>query len=815
MQYQIMFACLRRCMLALLGVFVFLLSARAQKIQGKVLDTEGAPVAGATVLLQKDVDSSLVKGLVTDKAGDYSFEGISAGSYRIAVSSATYRTLYSPTFSFGSGENKTMETLRFTQKEVQLSNVTVTAQKPLYEQKMDRLVVNIASSVTGVGSTALDVLERSPGVIVDRQNNSLSMNGKDGVVVMINGRISRMPLNAVVQMLSGMSSSNIEKIELITTPPSNYEAEGNAGYINIVLKENTLFGTNGTYSATVGYGMGPVASGSVNFNHRGGKANLFGDYSISYNGQEQEFRFYRKVMQGTTPVESYIVSDRDPGTTVNNARLGLDYQLGKKTVVGVLGSFFSRHWTMEAFNESNILRNEKLDTLVHVVNDEINDLQNYSVNLNLLHNFREGERLSMDLDYIYYKSDNPVDYINTYYNGSGLLLYSEQMRSGKETPIKFLVGSADYARKLGKKVDLETGVKGSVSQFVNDVTVENLMPTGWVPDKEFTTSYDLDESILAAYSSFSFAFSEKNSAKLGLRYEYTNSLLSTPTQKGVVDREYGNLFPTAFFSHKFNDKHSLNLAYNRRITRPTFNDMAPFVIFVDPNTFFSGNPSLQPAISDGGKIDYLYKSFILTLSYTYEDNPITNFSPNVDPATNKQTLAAENQKSRQIANVMVSLPFTFTKWWSQQLYLIGIAQQLDAVYKGDPVVLKEKTFVGRTVQSFKLPKELSFEVSAFYRSAGLFGMYKSKSFGALDLGVQKKFPKIKSNLRLAYDNVLNSLQFKPSINLPEQNLVVSGQLRFSSPTVRLTYTHNFGNDKLKGNRQRDSGAEERERVQTN
>jgi hypothetical protein len=802
-------------MLAFLSVFVVLITARAQKIQGKVLDTEGSPVAGATILLQKQADSSMVKGSVTDKAGGYSFEGIATGTYRVAASAATYRAVYSPDFSLSGAENKTIEPLRFTEKEVQLNNVTVTAQKPLYEQRMDRMVINLASSVTGVGSTALDVLERSPGVIVDRQNNALSMNGKDGVVVMINGRISRMPMSAVVQMLSGMSSSNIEKIELITTPPSNYEAEGNAGYINIVLKVNTLFGTNGTYSATAGYGMGPVGSGSVNFNHRGGKANLFGDFSLSYNGQEQEFRFYRKVMQGTTPVETYIDSDRDPGTTVGNARLGLDYQLSKKTVVGILGTYFNRHWTMEAFNESNILKSGKLDTVVHVVNDEINDLQNYSANLNLLHNFREGERLTADLDYIRYRSDNPVDYINTYYDGSGLLLYSEQMRSGKQTPITFWVGSTDYSRKLSKKADLEAGLKASASQFVNDVTVENLTPTGWVPDKDFTTSYDLDESILAAYSSFSINFNEKNSAKLGLRYEYTNSLLSTPTQKGVVDREYGNLFPTAFFAHKFNDKHSLNLAYNRRITRPTFNDMAPFVIFVDPNTFFSGNPSLQPSISDGGKIDYMYKSFILSLSYTYEDNPITNFSPNVDPATNKQTLAAENQKSRQVVNVMLSIPFTFTKWWSQQLYLIGTATELDAVYKGDPVLLKQKNFMGRTVQSFKLPKELSFEVSAFYRSAGLFGIYKSKDFGALDLGMQKKFPKIRSSLRLAYDNVLNSLQFKPSIDLPEQNLVVSGHLRFSAPTVRLTYTHNFGNDKLKGNRQRNSGAEERERVQTN
>jgi hypothetical protein len=786
------------------------------KIQGIVVDINDKPLLNANVLLLNATDSALVKGAVTDKEGQYIFQNVQPGRYLVASSFTGLKQVYSSTFTYENKNDVNLVALQLAEKEKGLATVTVTGKKPLFEQKLDRMVINIASSVTGVGSTALDVLERSPGIIVDRQNNALSMNGKDGVVVMINDKITRMPISAVVQMLASMSSSNIERIELITTPPAKYDAEGNAGYINIVLKVNTQLGTNGSYSLTPGYGNGWLLSAAGNFNHRTNKINLFGDASFSRNATGQEFDFYRKVLRQSESVETYITSVRDPVVLFTNWRLGLDYQLNKKTVLGVLTYGFDRRWSMDAFNKSQIFLDGHLDTIVHITNTEIHNLHNYSFNFNMLHNFNENEHISLDADYIYYKDHNPVDYLNEYFDGNGVPLFSQQTKSGKETPIKFWVSNADYFKKLGRKVNMEAGVKGTASKFINEVSVQNLEQGTWEADPSLTASYDLHETILAAYSSFSITFNEKNTAKVGLRYEHTNSVLNSVDQKGIVDRQYGNFFPTAYYSHKINDKNSLNFSYSRRITRPTFNDMAPFVIFVDPNTFFSGNPSLQPSISNDVKTDYLFKNFVFSLQYTYEENPITNFSPKVDSVTNKQTLAAENQKSRKTFNIILSLPFTVNKWWSMQNNFFATSQVLDGTYKGDPILLKQKTLTARSTQSFKLPKEFTFEVSGFVRSPGLFGIYKSNTFGTLDLGAQKKFPKIRSTLRLAYDNVLNTLIFRPEVNLPDQNLVVNAKLQFSYPTLRLTYTHNFGNDKLKGKRERSTGSEEeRGRVQTN
>jgi len=275
-----------------------------------------------------------------------------------------------------------------------------------------------------------------------------------------------------------------------------------------------------------------------------------------------------------------------------------------------------------------------------------------------------------------------------------------------------------------------------------------------------------------------------------------------------VDRHFGDFFPSLFFSHTINDNNAFNLSYSRRITRPTFNDMAPFVIFLDPYTFFSGNPALQPSITDVGSVSYTYKKKILSLSYSYDANPITNFSPKIDPATNIATLAAENQKNRKTVSLNLSLPFVITKWWNMQFNASGNLQQLNGFYKGDAIVIKQDNLNLTTTQSFKLPKQYSLELTGFYQSGGIFGIYKGSPFGALNIGLQKKLKGDKSNFRFNVNNALNTLVFKPSVNLPDQNLVIRGRLIFEYPSFSVTFTHNFGNQKLKKTRERSSGAEE-------
>ncbi|MDQ3276785.1 MAG: TonB-dependent receptor, partial [Bacteroidota bacterium] len=272
-----------RCFLAALLLVLALCSGTIvcsqSRVGGFVFGTTNQPLAGASVTLLLAKDSSLVKGSLTSPQGRYVLETVTPGAYLIAVSYTGFKQVYTPAFTISKNEDKEVAAVSLVEKADALKEVTLVAKRPLFEQKVDRMVINVANNITAAGSTVLDVLERSPNIVVDRQNNALSINGKDGVVVMINGKINRMPISSLVQMLASMPSDNVERVEVITTPPANFDAEGNAGYVNIVLKRNLQFGTNGSYSLTAGYSRGPITTASGNINYRKGRWNVYGNYA--------------------------------------------------------------------------------------------------------------------------------------------------------------------------------------------------------------------------------------------------------------------------------------------------------------------------------------------------------------------------------------------------------------------------------------------------------------------------------------------------------------------------------------------------------
>jgi hypothetical protein len=803
-----------RIILTALWVLIRCYAFTQSTIHGTIKDEKGYPVDNANVLLLNAADSSLIKGIVSSNKGGFSFANNSPSKLIVTITYTGYNQVYTSAFNTGPSGNADLGIITLTPAGKQLQNVTVITKKPFIEQKIDRMVINVKNSITSTGSTALEVLQRSPGIFVDRQNNSISIEGKNGVVVMINGKVNRMPMDALVQMLAGMNSANIEKIELITTPPANFDAEGNAGFINIVLVSNPADGTNGSYSATAGYGKGGTALASINFNHRKGKRNLSGDLSYSSIRMIQVFEFYRLINNNGKIIESNSVNNRDAIQRNLNGWLGFDLQAGPKTMIGAEISAYDNKWSMDAQSNNVISLDHKPDTLVSITDKEINQWKKYGASLNIQHTIGKEETISFEIDHDHYRDNNPNNYVNSYFTGGGNFLYEQKLNSTKSTPIAISVVSTDYSKRINTNTELAAGIKYSHYRFTNDVGVNRFIQNQWSKDKEFTSKYFLQEDIAAAYTSLNINVSKKNTIKAGLRYEHTTSNLGSELASNIIDRKYGKIFPSLFFSHKINDDNSFNLSYSMRISRPTFRDLAPFVYFVDPNTYISGNSALQPAVSNSARVSYTYKRYLFAVSYSSEKDFIASFQSRVNAATNKQYLMAENYPSLHTASVTISLPFTPAEWWNMQNNISGRWQQVNAVYNNKPLQLEQKNLNIVSTQTFRLPGNYSFELLGYYSSPRLAGTYLFKASAGMNAGIQKKLKGQGGKLSFNVNDIFNSAVAKFSINLPEQNLVTNGSLRFENRTFNLTYSKSFGKNDIKANRKKSGAAdEERKRVE--
>jgi outer membrane receptor protein involved in Fe transport len=675
------------------------------------------------------------------------------------------------------------------------------------------MVINVASSILSAGTTALEVLERSPGVLVNRQDNSISIVGKEGVVVMMNGKLSYMPTSSLVQLLEGMSSDNIESIELITTPPANFDAEGNAGYINIVLKKNIDTGLNGSYSFSGGIGNGTTTSDNINFNYRKNKINIFGDYGFRRRNQGQLWEFSRSFLNSSNiQTDLLTITDRDPIQRNHSLRFGIDYQTTEKTIVGMLISANDSKWSMDAFNTSEQKENGIPTSFIEILNTEINSIKNIRINMNLKHDFKKDGYVNFDVDYLYFDTNNPNTYVNSYFDGDNIFLEDELTKSDKVTPMEVIVSNADYSNQLNDKLKLETGVKAAFITFGNDVSVETFDGFNYIPDPNLTSNSDLDERILAAYTSLGYSISDKTDLKLGLRYEHTVSELISDTEGTLVDRSYGELFPTAYLSHKINDSLSFGASYSRRITRPTLREMAPFVIFFDPSTLISGNPSVQPALSDNVAFTTNYLSYLLKLEYSIEKGTIARFTPTIDPDTNLFIYQADNLDRTEVFSVTLGLPVTIANWWKTQnnlTYLNTITENNngDFIFKSE-----QSTFRANSSHSFKISENFTSEINMNYRGAGQFGYSKTEPVFAMNVGFQQKLNGSWGSLKFNINDIFDSRAWKSTTEIPELNLNSVSELRFSNRTFILTYSRSFGNKKIKSSRKRQSAQDEINRV---
>lgn len=801
------------------------------QISGRLTSVGGLPIPFANILVLKSADSVLVKAVVTDEKGAYAI-GIGPGRYILRFSCVGYRTWDSPLLDLvDSNLQKDMGTRVMHEDSQQMGVVVVRAEKPLFQQQAGGMVVNVESSILTKGSSALEVLERSPGVIIDRQNNGISLNGKNGIMVMLNGKLLRMSIDQVVGMLNGMSADNIEKIELLTTPPARYDAQGSAGLINIVLKKSKKKGTNGTIALTGGYGWREKASGNISLDHNTGKVDVYGSYTYL---RDRSFTDWHSIGTNNMPLlggenHTDILSETKSRANNHNAILGLEV----KPVPGLsFGGNIHYSNADVAFNTVNTAFYNVVPDSNYTLNAAIsgmNHWNNWIFSVYAEKKLRNGQQINVDLDYLYYTNSNPSDAHSAYLNekgnpaGSNDTLFSPFQRSTANTTIRVGVAKVDYSRPLGQKVKMEAGIKGTYSRDMSSSRISSLVNGSLVTRPETSNDIRMKESIGAGYLSFTGQPDATTSLIVGARYEYSDTRM-VDLIKGweVVGRKLGSLFPNLFFSKKFNERSEIIFSYTKRISRPSYNDLASFVVYTSPNSVESGNPFLKPTITHNLKVGYNYRNYAFSVLLSRDDRPIAGYQLSVSPDGDLIDLRPENLVYQNNITFQTYLPFKINSWWNMNYSFAGGWRQFKLDFTGQPV---EKTYFGYSAnfsQSFRLPKEFMLEFSGWYNGPVYNGTKKADGFGALNAGLKKELKNNAGTLQLTIQDIFKTVNITSRYGtLTKEAFDVKSHVVFTAESgkaqiIRLTYTRSFGGSKGGAGRAGNAGSkDEQERIRKN
>ncbi|HEY0177168.1 MAG TPA: TonB-dependent receptor, partial [Pedobacter sp.] len=636
------------------------------KIKGKVMDEQKKPASYATISLLRATDSTLVKKTLTTTDGDFIFEELLSGAYLISVEWIGYKRSVSNVLKINQAQQvNTAEAIILFPDPQQLNTVNVIRKKPAVETKNGKVILNVASSIIASGNTAMEILSKAPGVTVDREGH-ISLRGRNGVNVMINGKLTYLSSEQLAVLLRSTDGNTIETIELMSNPPSKYDASGSAGLINIRLKKSSSYGTNGSLTAGAGYGKFYKTNGGITLNHRTKYLNIFGNYNYVNAKDYQDLDLRRSSTSGDETT-FFDQQGRDITLMKNNSyRAGMDYYINDKNTLGFLFNGYTNNNTTNNSNKTLIGHQlSGIDSSIVAANPGKSQYSNQSYNLNYKSVLdTSGQEFSADADYSRFQSNNQIVYNNYFYDNAGVsfkdpLIY----RNASPSTVKIWSGKIDYTYPFNAKMKLETGIKSSYVHTDNDFQFENLQSDNWENDISRSNRFIYKEYVNAAYANLSKEF-KNTSVQVGLRTEITSSEGNSPTTQNVVKRNYTDLFPNLSVSQKLSDQHDLGFSYNRRIDRPDYQSLNPFLYFNDLYTYSQGNPLLNPQYTNSFELTYGYKkTFNATLGYSRTKDVITT-TLITDTVSKTILIKEQNLADQHTFNLNMSMPFTIIKWWN-------------------------------------------------------------------------------------------------------------------------------------------------------
>ena len=787
-------------------------------LTGKVVDGGDQKVIdAASVSLFHAGDSSLVKICLTDKKGDFSFDRVPPGDYYLVATSTGHVRARSGILHVLAGTPLRAGTLKLEENARTLADVTVTVaqKKPFIERKIDKTVINVDASITSAGSTALEVLEKAPGVTVDKDGN-VSLKGKDGVTIMMDGKPTYLSGDQLASLLKSMPASEIEQIEIMTNPSAKYDAAGNSGIINIRTKKNKLKGLNGSLNATLTQGWYLKNDEGFNVNYRKGNINLFANYDYSYWKGYNQLYIHRNFKDTITQKLETVFDQHSfmrHSSWYQNLKTGMDLTLSKRSTIGVVLTGFLNPSTNPGVN-TTLLEDATgtVDSILQATNADRGHSSNFSTNLNFRHAFdTTGKEFTVDLDYLDYNQQHDQYFIDNHLNPDySVIRPADELKGTLPSTIHIYSAKTDFTFPLKHQANFETGWKSSYVTTDNDALYQDKTPAGFVTDNGKTNHFVYRENINAAYVNFSKQI-KKWGMQVGLRAENTNArghqLGNQTNPDSSFTKSYIDLFPTAYVSYEASKKHSFSVNFGRRIDRPDYQDLNPFYYFLDEYTYQVGNTLLQPQYTDNIALSHTYNNFLTTtLSYSKTRNLFTDVLKQVT-SERKTFQTKENIASKTDFSVEISAYFPVTKWFSTNLYTNVLHDTYKGVLEGGYLHVDGYNFMANVNNQFKFKKGWGAELSGFYRSKGLESEIVIDPMWRLDAGVQKKVLRNKGTVKLGIRDIFASQNFNGAVNYQDIDVLIRS--RHDSRSGSLTFLYNFGKP-LENQRRHTGGASEEE-----
>ncbi len=784
----------------------------AQHITGISRDNQGKPLAGASVALKNNKDSSVVKLSISAPTGQYEFSTISPGKYFISVSHVGYISRSSAVFEVKPEGVTAVPAIELSHAPKDLKEAVVASRKPLIEVKSDKIILNVEGSINDVGQNALELLRKSPGVTLDKDNN-LSLSGKNGVQVYVDGRPTYLSGSALADYLKTLQSSSVESIEIISNPGAKYEAAGNAGIINIRLKKNKAFGTNATINA--GYNISTYSkyNGSFSFNHRDKNINVFGDYSYDHSLNETYANMYRTQLDTLFLQRSTLLSTNNS----HNYKAGLDYFVSDKSTLGIVVSGL--------FNNSGI-RTNGTTPIIYIPTNVTNrilqannhtDAQNNNVNVNGNYHYADssGHQLDINGDYGFYQLRSNQLQPNKYYDSAQkTLLYSHDYNILSPTDIHIYSLKTDWEQNFGKG---RLGFGGKISYVTsgNDFQEYDINGTAKVLDTLNSNNFDYKENINALYATYNRTL-KGWILQAGLRAENTNIKGTSAGYKidgsdfesydSSFTRHYTDLFPSASVSWNKDPMKQWTLNYSRRIDRPAYQDLNPFEFKLDDYTFSKGNTLLRPQYTQSVGLTFMYRyKLTATLNYSHIKDLSTTLVDTTEQS--KAIVYKKNLATQDITSLNISYPFQY-KWYSL-FFNVTSFYSLNKANFGTGRVINLNVFNTTiyTQHNIRFGGGWTGELTEYYVSPNIWqATLRSRSMWSLDAGLQKSVFKNNGSFKISVSDIFNTLHWTATSTFAGQYIKTTGG--YESRQLKLHFTYRLGNKQLKAARRHQSGAEE-------